>query len=151
MSKKDRCSICSHKKRIQIDQCVTEGVSYRIIADKFKIGYNSVKRHVDNGHVAKDIEAAAIDKGIDRGQLLQNKIDTAYNLALDAAKKAQKHDLRAFGGCISGVLKALEIEVRITMPEEKNVNLFVSDESTIDERLEALSKRRSERKAQVNR
>ncbi len=150
MSKKDRCSICSHRKRIQIDQCVTEGVSYRIIADKFKVGYNSVKRHVDNGHVAKDIEAAAIENGIDRGQMLQNKIDTAYNLALDAAKKAKKQDLKAFGGCISGVLKALELEVRITMPEEKNVNLFVSDESTIDERLEALAKRRADRKASTH-
>jgi hypothetical protein len=150
VSKKDRCSICSHRKRIQIDQCVTEGVSYRIIADKFKVGYNSVKRHVDNGHVAKDIEAAAIENGIDRGQMLQNKIDTAYNLALDAAKKAKKQDLKAFGGCISGVLKALELEVRITMPEEKNVNLFVSDESTIDERLEALAKRRADRKASTH-
>lgn len=150
MSKKDRCSICSHRKRIQIDQCVTEGVSYRIIADKFKVGYNSVKRHVDNGHVAKDIEAAAIENGIDRGQMLQNKIDTAYNLALDAAKKAKKQDLKAFGGCISGVLKALELEVRITMPEEKNVNLFVSDESTIDERLDALAKRRADRKASTH-
>lgn len=150
MSKKDRCSICSHKKRSQIDQCVTEGVSYRIIADKFKVGYNSVKRHVDNGHVAKDIEAAAIENGVDRGKILQNKIDTAYNLALDAAKKAKKQDLKAFGGCISGVLKALELEVRITMPDEKNVNLFVSDESTIDERLEALSRRRADRKASTH-
>ena len=147
MSKKDRCSICSHKKRSQIDQCVTEGVSYRIIADKFKVGYNSVKRHVDNGHIAEDIKAAAIEKGIDQGQELQAKLNNAYDLALDAAKKAKKHDLRAFGGCISGVLKALELEVRITMPDEKNVNLFVSDESTIDERLEALSRRRAERKA----
>lgn len=150
MSKKDRCSICSHKKRKQIDQCVTEGVSYRNIAEKFKVGFQSVKRHVDNGHVAEDIKAAAIENGIDRGQELQTKLDTAYDLALDAAKKAKKHDLRAFGGCISGVLKALELEVRITMPEEKNVNLFVSDESTIDERLEALSQRRADRKASAH-
>ena len=102
MSKKDRCSICSHKKRSQIDQCVTEGVSYRIIADKFKVGYNSVKRHVDNGHIAEDIKAAAIEKGIDQGQELQAKLNNAYDLALDAAKKAKKHDLRAFGAAFPG-------------------------------------------------
>ncbi len=147
MSKKDRCSICSHKKRKQIDQCVTDGVSYRNIAEKFHVGFQSVKRHVDKGHIAEDIKAAAIENGINRGILLQNKLDTAYDLALDAAKKAKKQDLRAFGGCISGVLKALEIEARITMPEEKNVTLHISDESSIDERLESLAKRRAERKA----
>lgn len=146
MSKKNRCSICSHKKRKQIDQSVTEGVSYRNIADQFKVGFQSIKRHVDNGHVSKDIEAAAIENQIDRGAELQKKLDTAYNLALDAANKAKKHDLKAFGGCISGVLKALELEVRITIPEEKNVNLNVSGQS-IDERLDALAARRRDRKA----
>jgi hypothetical protein len=146
VSKKNRCSICSHKKRKQIDQSVTEGVSYRNIADQFKVGFQSIKRHVDNGHVSKDIEAAAIENQIDRGAELQKKLDTAYNLALDAANKAKKHDLKAFGGCISGVLKALELEVRITIPEEKNVNLNVSGQS-IDERLDALAARRRDRKA----
>ena len=149
MSKKDRCSICAHKKRKQIDQCVTEGVSYRNIAEQFKVGFQSVKRHVDNGHVSKEIEAAAIENGIDRGAKLQQKLDNAYDLALAAAKKAKKHDLKAVGGCISGVLKALELEVRITMPEEKNVNLSISGES-IDDRLDALAKRRAERKAPAN-
>ncbi|MCK9569506.1 hypothetical protein M0R72_11250 [Candidatus Pacearchaeota archaeon] len=149
MSKKDRCSICAHKKRKQIDQCVTDGVSYRNIAETFKVGFQSVKRHVDNGHIAKDIEAAAIENGIDRGAQLQKKIDNAYDLALDAARKAKKHDLKAFGGCINGVLKALELEVRITMPEEKNVNLHVS-EGSIDERLDALARRRAERRASTN-
>jgi hypothetical protein len=149
VSKKDRCSICAHKKRKQIDQCVTDGVSYRNIAETFKVGFQSVKRHVDNGHIAKDIEAAAIENGIDRGAQLQKKIDNAYDLALDAARKAKKHDLKAFGGCINGVLKALELEVRITMPEEKNVNLHVS-EGSIDERLDALARRRAERRASTN-
>lgn len=151
MSKKDRCSICSHKKRKQIDQCVTDGVSYRNIAEQFQIGYNSVKRHVDNGHVSKELEAAAIENQIDRGQLLQNKLDNAYNLALDAAKKAKQHDLKAFGGCIQGVMKALELEVRITMPEERNVNLNLSTGKSIDERLADLATRRSERKAPADR
>ena len=149
MSKKDRCSICSNKKRKQIDQCVTDGVSYRRIAKQFNVGEKSVERHVNNGHVAKEIKSAAIENGIDRGAKLQKKLDTAYELALDAAKKAKKHDLKAFGGCISGVLKALELEVRITMPEEKNVNLNISDQS-IDARLDDLAKRRAERKAPAN-
>ena len=149
MSKKDRCSICANKKRKQIDQSVADGVSYRRIAELFGVGEKSVERHVKNGHVLKDIEAAAIDKQIDRGAVLQKKLDTAYDLALDAAKKAKKHDLKAFGGCISGVLKALELEVRITIPEEKNVNLNVSGQS-IDERLESLAARRRERKTSTD-
>lgn len=149
MSKKNRCSICSHKKRKQIDQSVADGVSYRRIADLFGVGEKSVERHVKNGHISDEIEAAAIENKIDRGAILQNKLDVAYDLALDAAKKAKKHDLKAFGGCISGVLKALELEVRITIPEEKNVNLNVSGQS-IDERLDALAKRRSERRASTN-
>lgn len=150
MSKKNRCSICSHKKRKQIDQSVADGVSYRRIAEMFGVGEKSVERHVNNGHISDEIEAAAIENKIDRGTVLQNKLDVAYDLALDAAKKAKKHDLKAFGGCISGVLKALELEVRITIPEEKNVNLNVSGQ-TIDERLDALAKRRAERRASTNR
>ena len=146
MSKKNRCSICSHKKRKQIDQSVVDGVSYRRIAEMFKVGEKSVERHVNNGHISKDIEFAAAENQIDRGSILQKKLDTAYDLALDAAKKAKKHDLKAFGGCISGVLKALELEVRITIPEEQNVNLTVSGQS-IDERLDSLARRRSARKA----
>lgn len=110
------------------------------------MGEKSVERHVNNGHISKDIETAAAENQIDRGSILQKKLDTAYDLALDAAKKAKKHDLKAFGGCISGVLKALELEVRITIPEEQNVNLTVSGQS-IDERLDSLARRRSARKA----
>lgn len=149
MSKKNRCSICSHKKRKQIDQSVVDGVSYRRIAEAFKVGEKSVERHVNNGHISKDIESAAAENQIDHGANLQKKLDTAYDLALDAAKKAKKHDLKAFGGCINGVLKALELEVRITIPEEQNVNLNVSGQS-IDERLDALARRRSARKASID-
>lgn len=150
MSKKDRCSICANKKRKQIDQSVADGVSYRRIAETFGVGEKSVERHVNNGHISNDIEVAAIENQIDRGAELQKKLDNAYNLSLDAAKKAKKNDLKAFGGCISGVLKALELEVRITIPEERNVNLNVSGQS-IDERLEALAKRRAERRTSANR
>ena len=149
MSKKNRCSICAHKKRKLIDQSVADGVSYRRIAEIYSVGEKSVERHVNNGHISKDIESAAIENQIDRGAALQKKLDTAYDLALDAAKKAKKHDLKAFGGCIGGVLKALEIEVRITIPEERNVNLSVSGKS-VDEQLDALARRRAERKASTH-
>lgn len=149
MSKKNRCSICSHKKREQIDQSVADGVSYRRIAKHFSVGEKSIERHVNNGHISKEIESAAIENKIDRGAALQKKLDTAYDLAFDAAKKAKKHDLKAFGGCISGVLKALELEVRITIPEERNVNLNVSGRS-VDEQLEELARRRAERKASTH-
>jgi len=113
MSKKDRCSICIHKKRCAIDQSVADGVSYRRIATLFNVGEKSVERHVKNGHVDKSIQAAANDKQASNGKSLQEKIDEAYKLALDAAKTAKEKDLRSFGGCIGGVMKALEIEARI--------------------------------------
>jgi hypothetical protein len=69
--------------------------------------------------VAADIQAAANDNQISRGKDLQQKIDEAYALALDAAKEAKKKDLRAFGGCIGGVMKALEIEAKIKGPGDK--------------------------------
>lgn len=147
MSKKDRCSICSHKKRKQIEQSVADGVSYRRIAKQFGVGEKSVERHVKKGHISKSIEAAAIENKIDQGTKLQQKLDNAYDLALEAAKKAKKHDLKAFGGCISGVMKALELEARITMPEKKDVNLHITDDSDIDERLDRLARRREARKA----
>lgn len=110
---KNQCSICVHKNRCAIDQAVTQGVSFRLIASQFKVGYKSVERHVKNGHIDKAIQAAANDKQIAHGKSLQEKIDEAYALALDAAKEAKSTDLRAFGGCIGGVMKALEIEAKI--------------------------------------
>lgn len=116
---KNQCSICVHKNRCAIDQAVTQGVSFRRIASQFKVGYKSVERHVKNGHVAADIQAAANDNQISRGKDLQQKIDEAYALALDAAKEAKNTDLRAFGGCIGGVMKALEIEAKVKGSEGK--------------------------------
>jgi hypothetical protein len=108
-----KCSICSHKKRCQIDESLINNAEYSGLAREYRVSEDALKRHVDKGHISKVIQAAANENQIAHGKSLQEKIDEAYKLALDAAKDAKKSDLRAFGGCIGGVMKALEIEARI--------------------------------------
>lgn len=114
------CTVCSHKKRYQIEQAIVDKVGYSRISSLFcpkgtkpKNFEKAIERHHKNGHIQEAIEAAANDKKIKHGKSLQDKIDESYKLSMKAAKKAESQDLRAFGGCIGGVLKAIEIEARI--------------------------------------
>ncbi len=103
------CSICINKKRCQIDQCVLSGDSYRHIASQFKIGYKSLERHVDAGHVSKILESAAIENDAQIGLNIQKCAQEIYDLCFEAAQKAKKKDLKAVGSCIGPAVKVLEI------------------------------------------
>ena len=63
------CSVCQHPKIAEINQAIVTNVTLRDIASQFKIGYMSVKRHKDAGHIpqalAKAQEAKEIAKSDD--------------------------------------------------------------------------------------
>ena len=49
--------VCSHELRNKIEEALlTEGATIRGISKKFKIGEDSLTRHVKNKHIAKKIE-----------------------------------------------------------------------------------------------
>ena len=122
-----RCTICYHKKRCQIDECVAKGEPLRRIAAHFKVGVKSLERHVNNGHIDEAIKAAEHENQIKRGKSLFERIQYVQNLALDEALAAKKEkDRRGFAACIAIVTKSHDTEAKITVPENRNVNLIVT-------------------------
>jgi len=47
----DQCSICQHPQRDEIEAAILRGDTYRHIASQFDVGYRSVARHKNNGHM----------------------------------------------------------------------------------------------------
>jgi hypothetical protein len=66
------CTVCAHSKRKEIDKLILEGMPYRRIASQIgDIGYRSIERHHDNGHITDAmVEAAKIDKIAYGGNLI---------------------------------------------------------------------------------
>jgi uncharacterized cupredoxin-like copper-binding protein len=143
-----RCTICDNKKRCAIDQCVIDGGSLRHIASQFNIGYKSLERHIKSGHIDQAIKAADHENRIKHGKTLFERIQYLQNLALDEALEAKKDkDRRGFAACLAVAAKSHDTEAKITIPENKNVNLTVTNQSDIDERLAQLAERRNTRKS----
>jgi hypothetical protein len=145
-----KCTICCHKKRCAIDQYIVDGETSRNIAKQFKVGYSSVERHIKAGHVSEPIKAAEREKLIKQGKTLHERLRDAQDICLEAALQAKADDLRAFGGCMAAMMKGLDIEAKITIPENRNVNLTITDGTDIDARLELLAERRKARRDPTN-
>ncbi len=104
------CSICSHKKRYQIDQCLVKKVSYREITEQFNVGKSALSRHVNEGHIQKRIRDARDAEDLKAGKSLQARIDEIYDLAISSAKSAScENDYRGVGACLTPAIKVLEI------------------------------------------
>ena len=67
-----KCSICERKDRNKIDSAVAvKGASLRSIAAQYSISLTSLRRHVNNGHIAeKIVEAQHIHDVIEADTLL---------------------------------------------------------------------------------
>jgi hypothetical protein len=66
----------------------------------------------------------------------------AYDEALEAKKEK---DRRGFSACLAIVTKSQDTEAKITIPENKNVSLTITNQSDIDARLAELAERRKSR------
>jgi hypothetical protein len=103
------CSICTNKKRCQIDQCVLDGASYRLISSQFKVGEKSIERHVNAGHVSKILESAAADSERKRGLDIQKCAQEIYDLCFGTAQDIRRTDPRCIGSLLGPAVKVLEI------------------------------------------
>jgi hypothetical protein len=54
-----KCSICTHPKRNEIDKSLAaDGAILRAISQQFHVSKDSLRRHMDNGHIAEKIAKA---------------------------------------------------------------------------------------------
>lgn len=131
-----KCTICAHKKRDQIDQCVAKGEPMRRIAARFDVGVKSLERHVKSGHVSKAILEAEKESEVKRGLDLQKCAREIYDLALESAKDAKKaKKFNAIGSCLQPAAKVIDI---LSKGEPQNINLNVSSDADLDAKLERI-------------
>jgi hypothetical protein len=100
-----KCSICTHKKRCQIEEELTRNAEYSEVARRYRVSADAIKRHVDNKHIPK-----ATNREDDQRILnIQKCAQEIYDLCFGAAQEARTKDLKALGSCIAPAVKVLEI------------------------------------------
>ena len=76
-----KCSICTHPRRAEIDQAIARGDAHRAIARQFGVSRHALDRHKKNGHIAQQIAKAAEAKEIAQAENLLSKITTLQETA----------------------------------------------------------------------
>jgi hypothetical protein len=86
------CTVCSHKERPAIDRRLTDGGTYRAIAQEFGLSLDAVRRHRLD-HLTKALLKAAEARPIARAETLLDRLEALINdcrrigeSALDAGK-----------------------------------------------------------------
>lgn len=96
-----RCSICRHPQRPNIDLAIVTGVSRRMIAQRYKVGPDSVWRH-GREHLTDEMRAALATK------VLQREGDTRRVLLEEGANVVEA--LKAIRGPLFGLfLTAVDV------------------------------------------
>jgi len=122
------CLVCSHPEREEIDRCLVEGVSFRIVSKRFTVSVASIQRHNKDhipAHIAKAQEAAQVANADD---LLQ-QLKALRNKAIGILQKAETAGdyrtalmgIREARGCIEVLM-----EVEGELDRRGVVNITVS-------------------------
>lgn len=123
------CTICKHKKRLEIDKECLLSDNISATARKFKVSSDALSRHYHN-HLIPEIEKAhaessqklAIVQGqeAEAAQVLKSVQEMAlevYELAISSARAAkEKGSYNAIGSCMGPAVKVLEIVSNVSNP-----------------------------------
>ena len=101
-----RCSICRHKKRLQINKAILQGESLRSLSRRLFVSYASVRRHVP--HVVKSIAKAQEREERVTGDILLHRVNHVYARLEIALERLERE------GNLPGVIIALR-EMRETI------------------------------------
>jgi transposase len=50
------CTVCSHQSRADIEAALVSGGTLRNVAKRFDVGFSSLNRHVEAGHIQQSIK-----------------------------------------------------------------------------------------------
>ena len=83
-----RCSVCSHSSRPEIDRGLMQGVPYRSLAGQFGLSPSALCRHTK--HLARHLDweqrrqdASRQDALLEQLELLDTRLNRLFNSALD--------------------------------------------------------------------
>ena len=135
-----RCTVCIHKKRIEIDQALVERQAFRAIARQYKVSKDALLRHHDDHLPAALVKAQAAAEAAQADALLAQVVDLR-DKALGVLSRAEAaEDLRAAvsaireaRGCVellgklAGQLNEAPIVNLILMPEWRQLQAAILD------------------------
>jgi hypothetical protein len=111
-----KCSICNHPKRNEIDKSLSlDNASLRTIAVQYRVSKDSLKRHMDNGHIVQKIAKAAEAKIVTEADTLLDQVKSLSNRALSILSQAEgAGDLRTACSAIREVRSTLELLLKVS-------------------------------------
>ena len=111
-----KCTICTHKKRNEIDSALVNGSeSLRSIAKQYETTAASLKRHKDSGHIHQKIAKAQNAKDATEGSDLFVQVQDLSSRALSILAQAEgTGDLRTACAAIREVRGTLELLLKVS-------------------------------------
>jgi hypothetical protein len=129
-----KCTICSHPKRNEIDKSLAvDGAVLRAIAVQFRVSKDSLKRHMDNGHIAEKIQKATHVQEIKEADDLLSQIMNAKNEIREIRKEARNRTFKPKEGEPINdpdnelALKTFDKEAKFLEMEGKVIGAFKGD------------------------
>lgn len=102
-----RCSICQHPQRIEMEKLILKDQPVLAVAKQFGVGHDSLQRHVNRGHLCKELRDAHVKE---YAKDLSALIETCLDISIGSAKEARAaKDYKSIGSIMSGPYKVAEI------------------------------------------
>ncbi len=106
------CTICTHKKRLEIDEAIVSGIPFRAISRRFRVSDDAVSRH--RAHVGEAVKRAAAGRQSAAEETLLARLKAVQVDTLEVCREAKRaKDRETQLRAISRVEKQLELEARL--------------------------------------
>ena len=123
-----KCTVCTNKKRSEIDRALIEHAPYRHIAARFGVSTSALVRHHDDHLPTRLIKAQQAREVADADSLLA-QVEQLRDRALGILDKAEvANDLRAATGAVREARGCLELLGKVAgeLKDAPVINVFAS-------------------------
>lgn len=124
------CTICGHKKRLDIDKALVQRRPFRDIAGQYSVSKSALVRHHDDHLPSTLLKAQAAREAADADALLAQVVDLR-DKALAVLEKAEgSDDLRAAVSAIREARGCVELLAKLAgeLKDSPTINLVLSAE-----------------------
>lgn len=120
----NRCTVCNHPKRTQIERSIADGETERNIAKQYDLTPAAVHRHISNGHIKKKvikaIEAGEIKEGAD----IMKMIMSAYDTTQEILKECREKRTREIKGVVVDIPPDNDMALKALARVEKQIEII---------------------------
>ena len=128
-----KCSICNHDRRQEIEQAMLRGESYRAVAQQFAVARGALARHLE--HVSAALIQARKLREVEDGKSILIQLRELKTQAEQIKVRADRAgDYRTSLLALRGKTRLVELEARLTgelneRPETKILNFSLDAET----------------------